>query len=176
MTEAGRRLVVGRLRKPHGLKGEITLFPLTAEPDAVFAPDRSLWLVDLAGEVVAGPLVVERSRSYHREWLIKFRGIDHRDAFDPWRGLLLAAPAGELAPPAAGEIYLHELVGFSVRLEDGTALGLVTALYEMPNGLMLEIQGPKRELLLPFKKEFVREVDRAARRLIATPPEGLLEA
>ena len=48
-------------------------------------------------------------------------------------------------------------------------------MYELPAGLMIEVQGPKREFLLPYKKEFVREVDREARRLVVTPPEGLIE-
>jgi 16S rRNA processing protein RimM len=175
MPGDARHLVVGRLRRPHGLKGEVTLFPLTAEPETVFAEGGEIWMVDLAGDEVAGPFVVERSRSYHREWLIKFRGVDHRDALEPWRGLFLAVPAERLTPPADGEVYLHELTGFAVRHEDGTPLGLVSALYELKNGLMIEVQGPKREFLLPYKKEFVREVDRAERRLIVVPPEGLIE-
>ena len=71
-------------------------------------------------------------------------------------------------------MYLHELEGFSVRLPDETPLGLVSAVYEMPAGLMIEVQGPKREFLLPYKKEFVRQVDREGRRLVVTPPEGLI--
>ena len=173
--DAARHLVVGRLRKPHGLKGDCTLFPLTGEPDAVFAPGRAVWLVSIGGEVVAGPIVIERSRTYHREWLIKFAGADSRDALDPWRGLFLAVPETELTPPEGDEVYLHELAGFSVRLPDETPLGLVSAVYEMPAGLMIEVQGPKREFLLPYRKEFVREVDRGGRRLVVTPPEGLVE-
>jgi 16S rRNA processing protein RimM len=174
MAEA-RHLVVGRLRKPHGLKGDVTLFPLTDDPAAVLAPGRSVWLVGLDGEVVAGPLAIERSRAYHREWLVKFAGADGRDALEPWRGLFLALPADQLSPPSGDEVYLHELEGFSVRLPDGTALGLVSAVYELPAGLMIEVQGPRREFLLPYKKEFVREVDREGRRLVVTPPEGLIE-
>ncbi len=168
-------MVVGRLRKPHGLKGDCTLFPLTADPAAVFAPGRPVWLVGLDGETVAGPVTIERSRPYHREWLVKFAGADGRDALDPWRGLFLAVPAEELTPPGEGEVYLHELTGFSVRLADETPLGLVSEVYDLPSGVMIEVQGPKREFLLPFKKEFVREVDREGRRLVVTPPEGLLE-
>jgi 16S rRNA processing protein RimM len=141
----------------------------------VFAPGRAVWLVGLDGEEVAGPLTIERSRSYHREWLGKFAGADGRDALEPWRGLFLAVPAEELKPPADDEVYLHELAGFSVRLPDETPLGLVSAVYEMPAGLMIEVQGPKREFLLPYKKEFVRSVDRDGRRLVVTPPEGLIE-
>ena len=174
MSDA-RHMVVGRLRKPHGLKGDSTLFPLTDDPGTVFAPGRSVWLVGVDGETVAGPLTIERSRSYHRAWLVKFAGADGREALEPWRGLFLAVPAGELEPPADGEVYLHELAGFAVRTPDQTPLGLVSAVYETQAGLMIEVQGPKREFLLPYKKQFVQQVDREGRRLVVTPPEGLIE-
>jgi 16S rRNA processing protein RimM len=175
MTAGARHLVVGRLRKPHGLKGDLTLFPLTDDPAAVFAAGRSVWLVGLDGETVAGPLTIERSRAYHREWLVKFAGAERREDIDPWRGLFLAAPADELAPPKDDEVYLHELDGFAVRLPDDTPLGLVSGVYELPSGVMIEVQGPRREFLLPYRKEFVRQVDRAGRRLVVTPPAGLIE-
>ena len=173
--DAPRHLAVARLRRPHGLKGEVTIFPLTDDPEAVFAPGRALWVLDLEGQVVGGPLVIERSRAYHREWLVKFQGVESRDALEPWRGRFLGLPAEELAPPAEGEVYLHELEGFAVRLEDGTAVGLVSGVYELPGGVMLEVQGPRREFLLPFKREFVRDVDRAGRRLTVAPPAGLID-
>jgi 16S rRNA processing protein RimM len=166
---------VGRLRKPHGLKGDTTLFPLTDSPEEVFAPGRSVWLMGLDGEIVAGPIKIERSRAYHREWLVKFEGVDRRDGLEPWRGLFLSVPADQLTPPQENEVYLHELEGFAVRRPDGTPLGLVSSIYELPAGLMIEVQGPKREFLLPYKAEFVREVDRAARRLVVEPPEGLVD-
>ena len=175
MAEGARQVVVGRLRKPHGLKGDCNLFPLTDDPATIFAPGRNIWVVDLAGDTVAGPLTVERSREYHREWLVKFAGVESRDALEPFRAHFLAVPPDQLSPLAADEVYLHELDGFSVRLPDETPLGLVSAVYELPAGVMIEVQGPKREFLLPYKKEFVREVDRAGRRLVVTPPEGLIE-
>ena len=132
-------------------------------------------MVDLAGDTVAGPLTVERSREYHREWLVKFAGVESRDALEPFRAHFLGVPADQLRPLADDEVYLHELDGFSVRLPDETPLGLVSAVYELPAGLMIEVQRPRREFLLPYKKEFVREVDRAGRRLTVTPPEGLIE-
>ena len=178
MTEEARRLVVGRLRKPHGLKGDVTLFPLTDTPEAVFVAGRRLDLVDVAGTVVGGPLVVERSRAYHREWLVKFEGLDSRTALDQMpalRGVFLAAPAEELGAPDEDEVYYHELVGFAVQLEDGTPVGIVSDFYELPSGLTLEVQGPKREFLLPFVKEFIGPIDREARPIAIRPPEGLIE-
>ena len=173
--EEARHLVVGRLRKPHGLKGDCAVFPLTDEPAAVFAPGRELWVENLAGEIVAGPLVVERSRPHHREWLVAFRGHPRVEAVEPWRGHFLAAEAAGLREPGAGEVYLHELEGFALRDRSGAPLGLVTAVLELPGGLMLEVQGPKREFLVPFRKEFVLELDREGRRLVVELPEGLAE-
>jgi len=173
--EETRHLVVGRLRKPHGLKGDCAVFPLTDQPAQAFVPGRSVWLKNLAGELVAGPLVVERSRVYHRQWLVAFRGHLHVDAVKPWGGHFLAVTAEVLAPPAEGEVYLHELAGFAVVDLSGRALGLVTAVLEPPAGLMLEVQGPKREFLVPFRKEFVTGVDRAGRKLTVELPEGLVD-
>lgn len=174
MTE-NRLLVVGRLRKPHGLKGDVTVFPLTDDPQSVFAPGRELITLDLSGQEVGSPVVIERSRQYHREWLIKFLGRDSRESLETLRDTMLASKAEDLTPPGPGEVYIHDLAGFAVSREDGTALGLVSAVYELPGGLMLEVQGPRREFLLPYKAEFIRQVDPEARRLVVAVPEGLLD-
>lgn len=173
--EETRHLVVGRLRKPHGLKGDCAVFPLTDSPDVAFAPGQPVWVKNLAGDVVAGPLTVARSRVYHRQWLVAFEDHLHVDAVKPWGGHFLAVEAQGLKPPAEGEVYLHELEGFAVVDAAGVPLGLVTAVLEPPAGLMLEVQGPKREFLVPFRKEFVTVVDRAARRLTVELPEGLTD-
>lgn len=175
MPEPARRLVVGRLRRPHGLKGDVAVFPLTGEPAQVFEPGRSLWVVDLAGEPVAGPVEVTRAREYHREWLLAFRGHETRSSVEPLGGAFLAVEAEALTPPQGDEVYLDELPGFAVQDVNGAPLGLVTAWYELPGGLMLEVQGPKREFLLPYRKEWVKTVDRAGRTLVVDLPEGLLE-
>lgn len=173
--ESARHLVVGRLRKPHGLKGDCTVFPLTSNPAIVYAAGRSVWLMNLKGEMVGGPLTIERSRAYHREWLVAFRGYLSRDALTGWHDLLLSAPAGTLPPPEEGEVYLHELEGFAVQDQLGTGLGIVTKIDETITGVLLEVQGVKREFILPFKKEFVTEVDRPGRRLIVDLPAGFTD-
>lgn len=174
-VEEARHLVVGRLRKPHGLKGDCAVFPLTDEPTDVFTPGKEVWVKNLAGELVAGPLRIERSRPYHREWLLAFRDHLRIEAVEVWKGHFLTAEAAALRPPADGEVYLHELAGFAVQDAAGTPLGLVSRVLELPAGLMLEVQGSKREFLVPFRKEFVRELDRAGRKLKVDLPEGLTE-
>jgi 16S rRNA processing protein RimM len=173
--EETRHLVVGRLRKPHGLKGDCAVFPLTSDPELAFAEGRTVWLKDLEGAVVAGPLRIARSRPYHRQWLLAFEDHLAVDAVKPWSGRFVVTEQEGLRPPADDEVYLHELEGFAVRDQAGTALGLVSAVDELPSGLMLTVQGPRREFLVPFRKEFVVEVDRPGRRLVVSLPEGLAE-
>jgi 16S rRNA processing protein RimM len=167
-------LVVGRVRKPHGLKGEVAIFPLTDTPDEVFTVGRELRLLNLGGSEV-GTVTLAAARSFHREWLLRFAGYGDRTAVEGLRQHFLAADRAELSPLEEGEVYERELVGFAVRDEDDTPLGIVSEVYELPTGLAIEVQGPKREFLLPFRSEFVLETDREGRRLVVAVPDGLLD-
>src|SRR3989441_100712 len=82
--------LVGRLRKPHGQQGEVSVFPLVENPGAVFVPKARLFVVNEARQVIAGPLVVARRRAYHREWLLGFVGVTSRAAVEPWRDHFVA--------------------------------------------------------------------------------------
>jgi 16S rRNA processing protein RimM len=107
--------------------------------------------------------------------LVAFHGHLQVDAVNPWGGHFLAAELDALRPRVDGEVYLHELAGFAVQDKAGAPLGLVTRVVELPAGLMLEVQGPRREFLVPFRKEFVVAVNREARRLLVALPEGLAD-
>jgi 16S rRNA processing protein RimM len=167
-------IIVGRVRKPHGLKGELAIFPLTDDPAAVFVVGRAIQLRDLGGDLV-GEVVIEQARIYHRECLLKFKGHDRREAVDDYRQLFLAVARDVLAPLEEGEVYQQELVGWAVRDEADEPLGIVSEVYDLPQGPTIEVQGPTREFMLPFRAEYVKQVDRAARRLVVTVPRGLLE-
>src|SRR5213076_1424108 len=82
--------VVGRLRKPHGQRGEVAVLPLVENPGAVFSPKARLLVVNEERRVVAGPLVVARRRAYHREWLLSFVGVKSRAVVEPWRDHFVA--------------------------------------------------------------------------------------
>lgn len=175
MNDTPRHIVVGRLRKPHGLKGDVSIFPLTDTPEAVFGPGKQLLVLNLAGEVAAPPLRIRSARGYHREWLLGFEGVDSREQLEPYRDHLLAVPEDQLPPLEDGEVRLADLVGFATRNPAGEPLGVVTNVYELPSGITLEIQGPKREFLLPFRKAFVTETLRDRRVLVLDPPDGLID-
>lgn len=167
-------IVVGRVRKPHGLKGELAIFPLTDDPEAVFRSGRRVQLIDLGG-TGQGELVITQARIYHRECLLRFEGHESRNAVEQYRGLFLAVPREELAPLAEGEVYVRDLIGWAVRNEADEPLGLVTEVFELPQGPAVEVQGPKREFLVPMQGGWVQVIDRDTRRLVVRLPDGLLE-
>jgi 16S rRNA processing protein RimM len=170
----GAFLAVARFRKPHGLKGEALLWVLTDDPSGVLAAGRTVTPVDEAGRPVGTPLVIERSRPYHRQWLIKFREVSDRRELESWGDRLLGVPCGDLDAPGENEAYVHELPGMEVSA-GGRVLGRVTDLLEVPAGRLLAVDVEGREVLVPFQKSVVRRIDRTARRVEIEPPPGLLE-
>lgn len=167
-------LAVARLRKPHGLKGEAVVWLLTDEPEGALAPGRQLTPVDAAGRAVGPPLTIERSRRYHRQWLLKFHEVADRTMLEQWDNTLLGVPREELRKPTENEAYVHELPGMAV-VVGGRAIGRVTDLIEVPAGQLLVVDVEGREVLVPFRQAIVRLVDREQRRIEMEPPAGLLE-
>lgn len=171
----GAYLAVARVRKPHGLKGEVVAWPLTDEPERLFAAGRQLVPVDESGAAIGAPLVIEHSRPYHRQWLLKFEAVEDRTELEGWRQRLLGMRQDELEPPGEDEMYMHEVPGAGI-LVGGREVGRATGLVEMPGGgqlLGVEIDG--REVFVPYRRPIVTRVDRAARVIELDPPEGLLE-
>jgi ribosomal 30S subunit maturation factor RimM len=80
------RRVVGRIRKPHGTKGEVAVQSREAAAGAVFQPGRAVWVIAEDGRELAGPLKIGRRRVYNREMLLGFEGVTSREQLDAWRG------------------------------------------------------------------------------------------
>lgn len=170
-------LAVGLLKKPHGVKGDALIFPLTDEPDAIFREGRVLAVLDRQGGPTGSTVTVARARAYHRAWLLHFEGIDDRAALEVLRERCLGITMGEARPLEEGEFYLHELIGLRVELRDRTVVGVVRDVYEAPQGWLLNVRREDggKDHLIPFAAGVVRRVDRGEGRVVIAPPEGLLE-
>jgi ribosomal 30S subunit maturation factor RimM len=113
VTEPLRHLVVGRLRKPHGLKGNVAIFPLTSDPDLVFAAGQQVGVKGLDGEFVHESLTIEWSAKYHREWILKFKGMDRVEDVE-WVGVsFLRLPTPRSGAPSSDEVWLARARGLS---------------------------------------------------------------
>lgn len=176
-------LVVGRIRRAHGIRGEVVVAALTDAPDAVFAPGARVFVGDAQGSPVPGPdadplaLTVEHATPFQDAWRVAFAELRDRTAAEQWAGRTLVARVSDLPAPAADEVWRHELVGLRVVDPRGAALGEVAEWYEVPQGLLLDVRDPAgRSVTVPYTEAFVVKVDRAARVLTLDPPAGLFDA
>ena len=103
-----------------------------------------------------------------------FGGIDDRTEADLWRDRFVLAPASELTPPGDDEVYLHEIPGMRVELESGEPVGIVVHVYELPQGLTLDVKRDAGTVMIPYD-HVVTSLDREARVIRIDPPDGLLE-
>ncbi len=169
-------VIVGRVRKAHGIRGELVVEPLTDDPDAVYAPGRRL----IAGTASGDPardrkeLHVAAAGPFKGGFIVRFEEITDRNAAELWRERYLLAPAGELEPRGDDEIYVHDIPGMRVELESGALVGTVIATYDLPQGLTLDVQREDASILIPYDR-IVTSIDRDTRIIRIDPPEGLLD-
>lgn len=174
MEDEAAHLVVARFMKPHGLRGDVLVYPMTDDPEEVFAPGRVLRPVSQDGVVEGDALVVDRSRPYQRHWLLSFAGVETRSEVESWPQCYLGAATADLRAPGDDEMYLHELPGSDV-VEDGVSIGTVRELMGGAGQQYLVIDRDGRECLIPFCEPIVTRIDRQARRIEVALPPGLLE-
>jgi 16S rRNA processing protein RimM len=167
------QVVVGRVVRPHGVRGEVVVEPLT---DLASRYDAGRRLGCRAGSA-RRVLTVSRSRPGTAGLIVAFAEIGDREAAEALRGGELEVDRAEVPPAKAGEYYYYELVGARCVDEREGELGRVVDLAEGPAGLLLWVEDETgRRLPLPFVERFVAGVDRAARRIDWRLPEGLIAA
>jgi len=185
-------VLVGRVGRPHGIRGEVVVDVLSDVPGRL-DPGSSLLPADGEGEPlrsgarpgVPPQLAVAASRPYQGGALVRFEGFGDRDEAAALTGLYLAVERSRVPPPPEGSFYRYELVG--CRCRDGAReLGRVVDVVEDGGGLLLIVEAPPagaagageetRRVPIPFVERFVREIDVAAGEIVLELPEGLVEA
>jgi len=175
--------IVARVRRPHGVRGELVVESFTDEPDAILAPGRRLFQGTHDGALWLDPKArtprevhVTGLRPFKDGWLLTIDAVTDRNEAERWNGRHLMVPVEELSEPDEGEVFAHELVGMTlVDAESDETLGEVIEFYELPQGLLLEFRGETGVHSLPFVDEFIVGVDRKSRRIRATLPPGLID-
>ena len=167
------RVVVGRIGRPHGTRGEVTVEVRTDEPDLRFAPGTVLYVNGSDRR-----LTVERIHWHSGRLLLTFDGVLDRTAAESLRGLVVEVERGVDETPAdPEEFYDSALTGCTVEGLDGATIGVVAEVVHLPSQDMLVIRASdERDLLVPFISLFVPTVDIAARRIVIDPPAGLIDS
>ena len=177
IPESTDTVVVGRIGRPHGVRGLATVEVRTDDPDLRFAPGAVL----TTEPPERGPLTVVDKRWHSGTLLLQLAGPDgevfgDREAVDTLRNTQLLVPVADLPElEDPDSFYDHQLVGLAAQLPDGTVLGEVTAVRHEGTELLVVARPGGSELLVPFVSTIVPTVDVAAGHLVVDPPEGLLE-
>ena len=173
-----RFLAVGHIVKPHGIKGEFLVLPLTDHPQSTYTPGVVLHLgnVDSVNPDPGLPdLKLEQVRPYRNGYIASAGGITDRNDAERLRGHYLFREVSALEPLGDGEFFYHQLLGMKVQTNIGTVVGEVTEVYELDPNDILCVQSHEGEIMIPFSKEIVLQVNADEKCIVIDPPDGLLD-
>jgi 16S rRNA processing protein RimM len=178
-TPPPERLVVGRVLRPHGVRGELSVEVLSDAPER-FAPGAELGVGDPDGPDPLGTAVVTAARLHLGRLLLTVEGVSDRDAADRYRGAWLSIPATEARPLDQGEFWPHQLVGLAVVDREGRERGRVADVVpgaahdllavEVPGGATSLV--PAVAALVTVELEAGRVLVEAVPGLLGDLPEG----
>lgn len=168
-------LVVGRIGRAHGVRGEATIEVRTDDPDARF-PIGATLQTDPASH---GPLTITSGRVHNGILLLGFAGISDRTAVEKLRNTLLLSDVDIDAETSDDLYHVAHIKGCKVFLADNNGesskeIGIVTDVLELPAQDTLVIETVSGERLVPFVTEMVPLIDIKNKKIIIAPPEGLL--
>jgi 16S rRNA processing protein RimM len=162
-----RRIEVGRLGAPHGVRGWLRVQSFTEPPQRLF--EWKVWRLRPEHGPERDVKLLE-ARPQGNGWIARLDGIDERDAASRLTGQMVLIDR-ELLPPTAGrEHYRDDLIGFEAKNVDGALLGVVDHFVDTPGNVVMVIKGA-REHLVPVTAQHLRSVDKDARRVIVDWPE-----
>ena len=170
-------LLVGRIGKPHGTKGELRVRPFSDHPEISFAPGT---IFQLDGDEKRRPSIpetlrVNNVRTFRTGLLVHFDGVIDRSMATALTGSNLFLPADEVAELEEGEYFWHDLVGMEVVDLKDKFLGKVSSVYELNPLDLLEVSGPESNFMIPCSAEIVVSVNLEGRKIVLDLPEGLLD-
>jgi 16S rRNA processing protein RimM len=177
------QLVVGRIVRPHGVRGEVVVELHTDSPTERFAVGSVL----ATDPATAGPLTIsevrplsvraDRGPGYQGRLLVLFEGYADRDVSERLRDVYLLVDSATLAAPTdPEEFHDYQLVGLSAQTTDGQEIGRIVRVEHAPAHDLLVVALPDgRQGMVPFVRALVPEVDLPGGRVVLTPPEGLFE-
>jgi 16S rRNA processing protein RimM len=163
---------VGRIARPHGLRGEVAVDPETDRPDARFRVGGAVFL---ERDGAPHALTVRSLRFHKGRPLVGFEGVESLTAAEALGAAELRIPETDLPPPPPGSFYRHDLVGCRVRTVGGEDVGRVARVEGEAPRVTLVIDGARGEVLAPLAAHICRRIDVEARVIELDPPEGLLE-
>lgn len=173
MVDQNRFVLVGKVVKAHGIKGEVKIVPFSRDPEEC-GSYRIVILIDEDGKAEHQYPVV-RARSKKNAAIVQLEGVGNRNDAEALAGCDVWVARDELPPLDDGEFFWHQIEGMHVVTEDGRELGEVTSLLATGGHDVMVITGKGKEYLVPAKDEFIVSINDRERILVIAPVPGLLE-
>lgn len=164
-------VLVGRVARPQGIRGEVAVDSSTDFPEDRFAPGGMVF-INRGGDAV--PMTIADFRMQGGRPVLRFEHVTSMNEAETLRGLELRVPESALGALPDNVWYHHQLLGSTVRLKDGSDVGKVVGIQGPTERSILVIEGPGGEALVPLVAEFCT-VDTGRKEIVIDPPEGLLE-
>ena len=165
-------VVVGRIARPHGIRGQVIVNPETDFVEDRFRSGATFWTRSARGEE---QLTVTSARVQNGRPVIGLEGFSSIEDVERLAGLDLRVPEEELQPLEPGTYYHHQLIGCAVETVAGERVGNVVRVDGGAAGSLLVVGGPRGEILIPLATAVCVDVDVEGRRIRIDPPEGLLD-
>ena len=163
-------LTIGKIAKPQGIRGEVIINVETDFPSRFF--DQKVFLVRLQhSEPIE--LIAENVRMHKDRIVLKFQGINDRNAAEELRDREIVIPIANRYTQDEDFYYHFELVGMIVISTEGKTLGTVSEVMTGTGQDVLVVKDKGREILIPFHKDICIDVNREEKKIIASMPEGL---
>jgi 16S rRNA processing protein RimM len=174
-------VLVGTIERPHGLRGEVVVKPLTDFGDERFVPGAALRTARAGGTPDGSTVLRIEDVRWHKERpLVLFEAVETVEAAEALRGQGLWVVAADRPPLEPGLYYETDLVGCRVETADGPSgpgatIGTVLRVDGVPGASLLVIGSPQGEVLVPLALDICRVIDPAGQRIVIDPPAGLLD-
>jgi len=169
-------LIIGRVSRPHGVRGDLRVLALTPEPERLREIETVFVGRDPDNQTALTAYTITRARpDTKNEWLLHLVGIDTRDDAERFRGCYLFLPLSEAVPLAEDEVYLFQIIGAEVRTESGEVIGHLADYMETGAHGIYVVRGERYgEVLIPDVEGFIRDIRPTEKIMIVRLLPGLL--
>ena len=168
-------ITVARIRRAHGLTGELQVQSETGDGLETFQPGRRFKVRAVGRDAARATLTLETSRPHKGGFLLRFAEVSDLEGARRLLGAELLLGLNELRPLDEGEFFLHDLVGLEIIEPDGSSPGTIADVYDAGGQILAAVVLEDRERLFPIRPETVRRIDIKARKIEVSLPAGLLE-
>jgi 16S rRNA processing protein RimM len=163
---------LGKVTKPHGLKGEVTVWLDVDNPD--YYNGLEAVFLEVKNQLV--PYIIQEIQIRGKKSIAKFEGIEKIEATDTIVGSEMYLPLNKLPKLKGKQFYYHEVIGFEIYdIKLMKSLGSLKAIYESSGQDLFAIDHNETEILIPIVDEFISKIDREGKKIEISAPDGLLD-